>query len=76
MEIGRRIAGSIQRIQRKDNKSTGSHSSKKRGKILSGNRHIRTCNWRSPITRTRQQVETYYISIKNNATSRTELQDI
>ena len=37
MEIGKKTIGSIQGIEGEDNKLTGSHSSEKRGKILSGN---------------------------------------
>jgi len=51
VEMGKRTTGIIQGIEGKDNKSTGSYSSEKRGKILSGNQCIRTCNRRSLITR-------------------------
>ena len=37
MEIGRRTAKDIQGIKEEDNKLTGSHSSKKRGKFSSRN---------------------------------------
>jgi len=37
VEIRRRITGIIQGIEEEDNKSTGSCSSEKRGKIPSGN---------------------------------------
>jgi len=69
----KRTTGSIQGIEGKNNKSTGSHSSKKRGKFLSGNQCIRTHNRRSLITRIGWQMETYRISIKNNATGRMKL---
>ena len=68
MEIGRRISKGIQGTQRENNKSTGSFSAKKRRKIQSGNRCFRSCYKRSVISRTRWEVETNSISIKNNAT--------
>ena len=71
--MGRRTIGSIQEIKGEDNKSTSSHSSEKRGKILSGNQCISAYNRRSLITRTGWQMETYHIPIKNNATGRTKL---
>jgi len=71
--MGRRRTGSIQGIEGKDNKSTGSCSSQKREKFSSRNRCIRAHNRRSLITRTRWQIETYHIPIKNNATSRMKL---
>ena len=76
VEIGRRTAESIWGVKRKDNKSTGSCSSKKRGKFSSRNWYIRTHNRSSLITGTRWKMETYHILIKNNATSRTKLWDI
>ena len=76
VKMGRRTTGSIQGIKGEDNKSTSSCSSKKRGKISSGNWCIRTCNRRSLITRIGWQMETYRILIKNNATSGTKLWDI
>ena len=71
--MGRKTTGSIQEIEGEDNKSTGSRSSEKRGKFLSGNQCIRAHNRRSLITRTGWQMETYRIPIKNNATGRTKL---
>ena len=74
--MGRRTIGSIWGIEEEDNKSTGSHSSEKREKILSENQCIGAYNKKSLITRTGWQMETYRIPIKNNATSRTKLWDI
>jgi len=48
----------------------------KRGKIQSGNRCIRTCNWRSTIPRTRWEMETNSVPVKNDATSGIKLQDL
>jgi len=76
VEIGRRITRSVWRTKGEDNKSTDPCSSKERRKIQSGNWCIRICNRRGSITRTRGQMETYYILVKNNITSRTKLWDI
>jgi len=73
MEIGRRTTRSIQIAKRKDNKLTGSCSSEKRRKILSGNQCIRICYRRSIITKTRWKMKTYCIFIKDNTTSGTKL---
>ena len=76
MEIGKRISKGIQKTQRKDHKSTSSFFAKKRRKIQSGNRHIRTCNKRSTIPRTRWEMETNSFLVKNNATGRIKLWDL
>ena len=69
----KRTARSVWRAEKKNNKLTSPHSSRKRRKISSGNQCIRTCHRRSFITRTRWQIETYHILIKDNATGRTKL---
>ena len=76
MEIGKRISRSIQRIKGKDHKSTSTHSSKKKRKILSRNRCFRTCYRRSSITRARRKMETYCIFVKNKAICRKKLWDL
>ena len=76
MEVGRRTSKGIWGTQGKDHKSTSSFSTKKRGKIQSKNRCIRPRNRRSFIPRTRGEMETNRFSVKNNATSRTKLQDL
>ena len=73
MEMGWRTSTSIWRTQGQDNKSTSSLSAKERRKIQSRNRHLRTCNRRSTIPRTRWKMETNGISIEDNATSRKKL---
>ena len=76
LEMGRRTAEDIWGVKGEDNKSTGSCSSKKRGKILSRNWRIGTCNRSSLIIGTRWQIETYHILIKNNITGKMKLWDI
>jgi len=76
MEMGRRTSKGIRRTQRKDYESTDSFSAKKRRKIQSGDRHIRTRNRRSTIPRTRWEMETNSFLVKNNATSRMKLRDL
>ena len=67
---------SIQGTQRQDNKSTSSLSSEEERKIQNRNRCLRTYNRRSTITRTRWEMETNSISIKDNITSGKELQNL
>jgi len=76
MKIGRRTSKGVRRTQRKDYKSTGSFSAQKRRKIQSEDKYIRTCNRRSTIPRTRWEMDTNSFLVKNNATSRTKLQDL
>jgi len=76
MEIGKRTSKGIRKTQGKDYKSTSLFSTKKRGKIESGDRCIRTCDRRSTIPRIRWKMETNSFFVKNNTTSRTKLQDL
>ena len=76
LEMGRRTPECIQWTQGEDYKSTSPFFTQKRRKIQSGNRHIRTCNRRSTISRIRWEMETHSIFIKNNVTSRMKLQDL
>ena len=76
VEIGWRTLTSIWRTQRQDNKLTSSLPAKEGRKIQSRNRHFRTCNRRSNIPRTRWEMETNSISIKDNATNGKELWNI
>ena len=76
MEMGGRTSKDVWRTQRENYKSTGSFSTKKRGKIQSRDRYIRTCDWRSIIPRTRWKIGTNSFPVKNNATSRTKLRDL
>jgi len=61
---------------RQDNKSTSSLPAEEERKIQSRNRCLRTHNRRSTISRTRWKMETNSIFIKDNATSRKELQNL
>ena len=76
MEMGRGISKGVWRTQEKDNESTGPLFTKKRGKIQNRNRCIRICYRRSIIPRTRWEMETNSIFIKDNATSRKKLRDL
>jgi len=73
MEVERRTLKGIQRTQGKDNESTSSFFTKKRGKIQSGDGHIRTCYWSGVIPRIRWEMETDSVFIKDDATSRKKL---
>ena len=73
MEMGWRTLTSIWGTQRQDNKSTSSLLTKEGRKIPNRNKCLRTCNRRSTISRTRWEMETNSISIKDNATSGKEL---
>jgi len=64
---------SIQGTQKQDNKSTGSLPTEEGRKIQNRNGCLRIHNRRSTILRTRWEMETNSISIKNDATSRKEL---
>ena len=76
VEMGRRTTENFWWIKGQNNKSTSSRSSKERRKILSKDRCIRTCHSRSSFTKTRRQMETHCIFVKNNTTSRTKLWDL
>ena len=76
MEMGWRTSISIQETQRQDNKSTSSLSTEEKRKIQNRNRCLRTCNRRSTIPRTRWEIETNSISIKDDITSGKELQNL
>ena len=76
LEMGGRTLESIQGTQREDNKSTGTSPTQKRRKVQSRNRYIRTQHRRSTILRTRWEMETNSIFIKDNATSGKELQNL
>ena len=73
MEIGKGISRSIWRTKEKDHKPTYTCSFKEKRKILGKNRYFRTCYRESSISRARRKIETYYIFVKNNATSRKKL---
>jgi len=64
---------SIQGTQRQDNELTSSLPTEERRKIQSRNRYLRICNRRGTISRTRWEMETNRISIKDDATSGKEL---
>ena len=74
-EIGmeQRSPTSIQRTEEQNHKPTGTLSSKKRRKIQSRNKYLRTYNRRSTILGTRWEMETNSIFIQDNATSGKEL---
>ena len=67
---------SIWRSKKKDNHITSTSPTQKRKKIQGRSRYIRTCNWRSFFIRTRRQMKTSHLSIKNNVTCGKKLQDI
>ena len=73
MEMGEGTSESIRRTQGKNHKSTSTGFTQERRKIQGGNGHVRTCHWRSTFPRTRREMETHCIFVKNNATSRTKL---
>jgi len=56
MEMGRRTLTGFPGVKRQDYKSTGTLSSKKRRKIQSRNRCLRTCYWKSIISRTGRKI--------------------
>ena len=76
VEIGKGTPGSIRGTQEKDHKSTSTSFTQERRKIQSGDGRIRTCHWRSTFPRARREMETHCVFIKDNATSRKELQDL
>ena len=76
MEIGKGTSGGIWRIKRKDYKLTCTHTTKKRRKIPSENRYIRTYHRRSSILGARRKIETYCIFVKDNTTYWKELWDL
>jgi len=63
------IPKDIWKIEEQDYKSTSTHSTKERKKIQSRDQCFRTCNWRSLISKTRREIKTHCIFIKNNASS-------
>ena len=69
MEVKRKTLEDIQRMERKNHKSTNTYSIQKGRKIQSGDRCIRTCYWRSSILGTRRKIETNCVFIKNNTDS-------
>ena len=69
MEIERKTSEGIQRMERKDHKSTNTYSIQKGRKIQSRDKYIRICYWRSPISRTIRKIETNCVFIKNNIDS-------
>jgi len=73
LEIGRGTSEGVWRTQGKDNESTSTISTQKRGKIQSRNGHFRICYRMSAIPGTRWEVETNSVSIKDDATSRKKL---
>ena len=76
MEMEKETSRGIQRVKKEDYKSTCTHSTEKRRKILSRNRYFRTHYRRSSILRTKRKMETYCIFVKNNITCGVELQDL
>ena len=76
MEMDRRRTKCIWRAETKDNHVTSTGPTQKRWKIQGRSRCIRTCNWRSPFTRTRRQMKTSRFPIKNNVTCRKKLRNI
>ena len=58
MEMGRRTSTGFPGVKKQDYKSTGTLSSKKKRKIQSRNRHLRTHYWRIIISRTGRKMET------------------
>ena len=76
LEIGRGTSEDIWRTQGKDNESTSTISTQKRGKIQSENGCFRTYYRRSAILRTGWKVETNSVFIKNNATSKKKLRNL
>ena len=67
---------SIQGTQKQDNKLTSSLPTEEKRKIQNRNKCLRTYNRRSTIPRTRWEMETNSISIKDNATSGKELRNL
>ena len=63
MEMGRRTSTSFQWVKEQDYKLTGTLSSEKREKIQSRNRCLRTCHWRSVISRTENKMKTNSLPI-------------
>ena len=76
MEMEKRTPTGFWRTQRQNNKSTGTLSSEERRKIQSGNGCFRTHNRRSTILRTRREMETNSIFIKNNVASGKKLRNL
>ena len=76
MEMDRRRTKYIRRVEIKDNYTTSTSSTQKRRKIQGRSRCIRTRNRKSSFTRTRRQMETSRLPIKNNVICRKELQNI
>ena len=66
----------FEELKEKNHKSTGTSFTQEKRKIQSGDGHIRTCHWRSTFPRTRREMETHCILIKDNATSRKKLRDL
>jgi len=69
VEMGRWILEGIWKAKRQNHKSAGICSTQKKREIQSRDKHIRTCYWRSLISRTGREMETNCIFTKNNANS-------
>ena len=73
MEMEKETSGGIWRTKREDYKLICTCTTKKKKKILSENRYVRTCYRRSFIPGVRRKMETYCIFVKDNATHWKEL---
>ena len=73
IEMEKETSGGIWRTKREDYKLTCTCTTKKKRKILSENRCVRTCYRRSFIPGVRRKMETYCIFVKDNATHWKEL---